>query len=198
MSVTLLLNPNLIIKIPYFWSYDTFWSEIVLQNGILIFFYSIAVDKNTSRAMSLGFMTSTVFVWSNTANNYHRLCFPFIGYYCPLESRNAKILHRSGQVFFFMLGSSSNLYDTTMEHRILWWNLCCFEWQVRVTEWFTQWMFGFWFSIMNYLSPETKKNGGKKVASSLPLAPKQTSQNLSYFKTYASELPFSHFVPVPS
>ncbi len=30
---------DLVIKIPYFWSYDTFWSEIVSQNGILIFLF---------------------------------------------------------------------------------------------------------------------------------------------------------------
>ncbi len=83
-------------------------------------------------------------------------------YYCPLESKNAVILHRSGQIFFYMVVSSLNPYDTTMERRTLRWNLCCFEWQVlqliiRVTEWLTQRMFGFWFGIMNYLSPETKK-----------------------------------------
>ncbi len=37
-----------------------------------------------------------------------------------------------------------------------------FEWQVSqliiwVIEWLTQWMFGFWFCIMNYLSSETEK-----------------------------------------
>ncbi len=52
---------------------------------------------------------------------------------------------------------------------------------------------------MNYLSPETKKKKKKrKVVSSLPPVPKQTSQNWNYFKTCASELPFSHSVPVPS
>ncbi len=119
------------------------------------------MDKNTSRTMSLGSVTSTVFAWSNTANNDHRLSFPFIGYYCPLESRNAIILHRSGQ-FFSVVVYFSNPYDTTVERGTLQWNLCCLEWQVLelifwVTEWLTQWMFGFWFCIMNYLSPETKK-----------------------------------------
>ncbi len=84
---------------------------------------------------------------------------------------------------------------------IIRWNLRCFEWQVsqliiRVTKRLTQRMFGFWFFIMNYLSTDKKKR--KKVASSLPPAPKQTSQNLNYFKTYASEFPFLHSVPVPS
>ncbi len=35
--------------------------------------------KNASRAMSMGSVTPTIFVWSNTADNDHRLCFPFIG-----------------------------------------------------------------------------------------------------------------------
>ncbi len=36
------------------------------------------------------------------------------------------------------------------------------------------------------------------MVSSLPPASKQTSQNLNYFKTYASELLFLHSVPIPS
>ncbi len=51
---------------------------------------------------------------------------------------------------------------------------------------------------MNYLLHETKKNKKKKVVSSLPPTRKQNSQNLNYFKTYASELPFFLSVPVPS
>ncbi len=137
---------DLVIKNPHFWSYDTFWSKTVSQNGIQIFFYSIVVDKNTLRTMSRGSMTSTVFVWSNTPDNDRRLCYPFTGYYCPPESRNAIILHLSGQVFFPWQCLLQIL--TT-----LWWNLCCFDWQVSqliiwVTEWLTQWMFGFWFCIM--------------------------------------------------
>ncbi len=70
--------------------------------------------------MSMGSVTSTVFVWSNTADNDRRLSFPFIGYYCPLESRNAIILHRNEQVFFPVVVFSSNPYDTTMESLLFW------------------------------------------------------------------------------
>ncbi len=79
---------DLVVKIAYFWSYDT-CNKVVSRNSILIFFYSIMVDKNTLRAMSLGSMTSTVFVWSNTADNDCRFSFSFIGHYCQLASRNA-------------------------------------------------------------------------------------------------------------
>ncbi len=125
-------------------------------------FYYLVVDKNTWRAMSLGSVTSTVFVWNNTADNDRRLCFPFIGYCCSLESRNTVILRFLVEKVFSMVVSSSNPYYTTIEHRTLRWNLCCFEWQVSqwivcVTEWLTQWLFGFRFCIMNYLSPETKQ-----------------------------------------
>ncbi len=51
---------------------------------------------------------------------------------------------------------------------------------------------------MNYLSLKILKKMEKKVVSSLLPAPKQTFQNLNYFNTYASELPFLHSVPVPS
>ncbi len=44
---------------------------------------------------------------------------------------------------------------------------------IWVTERLTQWMFKFWFCIMNYLSPEKETN--KKVVSYLPPTPKQTS-----------------------
>ncbi len=121
------------------------------------FFFCIVIDKNTSRAMSLGSVISTVFIWSNTADNDCRLCFPFIGYYCPLESRNAIILHHSGQVFFPMVVSSSIPYDTTMESLLFWMGSIAINHPSRVTEWLTQWQFGFWFCIMNYLSSETKK-----------------------------------------
>ncbi len=105
--------------------------------------------------------------WTRFMKNLALHHFSVAVQYCPLESRNAVILHHSGQVFFSMIVSSSNPYDITMERRPLRWNLCCFEWQVsqliiRVTEWLTQWMFEFWFCIMSYLSPETKKKMKKK------------------------------------
>jgi len=50
-----------VIKIPSFWIYDTYHREI--KNDILIFFYSIVVDKNTPKAMSLWSTALIVSVW---------------------------------------------------------------------------------------------------------------------------------------
>ncbi len=125
----------------------------------------IVVDKNTLRAMSLGSVTSTVFVWSNTADIDRRLCFPFFGYYCQLESRNVVILDRSRQFFFHGTVFSKSLWhydgrwDTTTESSLFWWQVSPLI--IWVTEWLKQWRFGFWFRIINYLSPETKKKTKK-------------------------------------
>ena len=69
---------------------------IVLRNDILIYFHSVVVDENTSRAMSLFSFEVTP---SNTADNDRRLHFPFLGYYWPLGSRNAIILIVADKVF---------------------------------------------------------------------------------------------------
>ncbi len=54
------------------------------------------------------------------------------------------------------------------------------------------------WTCLNELFITWNKKNEKQVVPSLPPAPKKNTQNLNYFKTYASELPFSHSVPVPS